>query len=827
MMKNTKRWVIWGIIAVLIVIGAYFRLKNLGQLSFWFDEVFTAFAAKGVLEHGLPLFPSGYLYPRAIAYSYMTAVSFAGFGINEFSGRLLSALFSTAMIPLTYVVGRRFFSQWIGIGAALVVTFSAWQIEFGRYARMYAMFQLLYILTILLVYKGFIQDNRKFKVGAIASLALTLMTHQLGGLLLLGFIGIWIIWREQGKAQMDFSKVSLRLGGVIVVILILVLLWQGVSAFEFLALFGMPSSYYFKSLWQAFHVMNFFVVGGLTAVGITTLQALKGKGLTEKTAGRFYLAFMALTPFVVIMLIERGRFRYLFHLMPMFFMFYLYGVYMVSVWLSRYIFIKFTAGTKVKFAFFSLFFALSLLLFTEHISPAGAIDIVTRSQGSQVDPLFAPTQYATLRTDQKAAADFLQDKVSADSTIIVEDAWLQHLYYGPVDYWLRSTDYEQYAVNLSGRLRDRYTETPIITTLEELRGVLTSQGDVYIVTGKVLKDDVNGENITGFLRGLRPFSKFSDDSGLTEVLHIGSFGYDDDLSEVMLPIYRPAWLSRSVGETDLPMVMAQRYGVAGYDSLIYDSYFSYESPIDMKVSSILVKGANYSGSLVGLGIEEFGSDTNESMWSYEIGIRTNTTLESNDVFDDDTYMRIAYQVYPLETVESGRIELAGDVYVRAGEPFVLRFSADGGGDGEAKLTAHTGETKSVASVEKRRKWVNYTIPGQEYVNRKYLYPDVTFVGGEPDDEYYEEFVSDVMDLGGDEWDGYLMAEIFPADTRDASLFFRTSDVRGMLKDEDWLGPMYGSVNSIQSKRYSQIMVTLQTNDTLTAPVVRRPYMVLR
>ncbi|MCG7850841.1 MAG: hypothetical protein MIO93_16910, partial [ANME-2 cluster archaeon] len=50
----------------LIIIGFYLRFDNLGNLSFWIDEVFHIYAAIGILEYGTPVMPSGMSNSRAI-----------------------------------------------------------------------------------------------------------------------------------------------------------------------------------------------------------------------------------------------------------------------------------------------------------------------------------------------------------------------------------------------------------------------------------------------------------------------------------------------------------------------------------------------------------------------------------------------------------------------------------------------------------------------------------------------------------------------------------------------------------------------------------------
>jgi hypothetical protein len=140
------------IILTLTVIGFYLRFNNLGSKSFWTDELITTYAAIGLLEHGTPLMPSGEAYTRALLNTYLIALSFKTFGISEFSARIVSVVFGTLIIPIAYLFGKELENKRVGIIAALLITFSAFEILWAREARMYAQFQFFYLLTAYLFY---------------------------------------------------------------------------------------------------------------------------------------------------------------------------------------------------------------------------------------------------------------------------------------------------------------------------------------------------------------------------------------------------------------------------------------------------------------------------------------------------------------------------------------------------------------------------------------------------------------------------------------------------------------------------------------------------
>jgi 4-amino-4-deoxy-L-arabinose transferase-like glycosyltransferase len=73
------------------------------------DEGHQALAVRGVLEHGVPLVPSGNVYLRGAPFIYAEAAAAAFLGVNELSLRLPAALFGALAVVLVYAYGRMLF----------------------------------------------------------------------------------------------------------------------------------------------------------------------------------------------------------------------------------------------------------------------------------------------------------------------------------------------------------------------------------------------------------------------------------------------------------------------------------------------------------------------------------------------------------------------------------------------------------------------------------------------------------------------------------------------------------------------------------------------
>ncbi|WP_265112387.1 glycosyltransferase family 39 protein [Halosolutus halophilus] len=170
----------------LLVAGGMLRAYALGAQSFWFDEAISTNAAIAVLETGRPTFPSGYTYWRAFPQTLVMAGSMAVFGTGEAAARAPSVVFGVATIGVTYWLGREVGGPRVGLLAAALVTFATWEIAWSRQARMYQLFQLSYVLALVLllrVERTWFGDKRSVVALAAVSV-LAALTHQIGYVLL-------------------------------------------------------------------------------------------------------------------------------------------------------------------------------------------------------------------------------------------------------------------------------------------------------------------------------------------------------------------------------------------------------------------------------------------------------------------------------------------------------------------------------------------------------------------------------------------------------------------------------------------------------------------
>lgn len=167
------------VVVLAMVAGAGLRLWNLGALSLSVDEGFMALAADGILKRGAPVLDHGFAYVRSPVFTYMQAGCQAVLGQTNFALRLPAAVFGVLCIPVAYVMGRQVLGRTVGTVLAVLMAFSVWEIELSRYARFYTLFQMLWMLGVVLFYRGVIEDRRGSRAWFVVVVLLGMWVHAL------------------------------------------------------------------------------------------------------------------------------------------------------------------------------------------------------------------------------------------------------------------------------------------------------------------------------------------------------------------------------------------------------------------------------------------------------------------------------------------------------------------------------------------------------------------------------------------------------------------------------------------------------------------------
>ncbi len=184
------RWVVAGVLLLLVAVGAFMRFWRLGALGLIVDEGYQAGAVAAILKHGYPILETGLVYIRSPIFLYLQSACVYLLGFNEFAMRLPAAVFSVLGIPVAYWFGRSLFNWRVGLVLAAFMALSAWELEYARYARFYSLLQMLYLVGLVAWFRGFVQMQVKWRWVFAAVFWLTIVTHHLGVMLGLSFLVI-------------------------------------------------------------------------------------------------------------------------------------------------------------------------------------------------------------------------------------------------------------------------------------------------------------------------------------------------------------------------------------------------------------------------------------------------------------------------------------------------------------------------------------------------------------------------------------------------------------------------------------------------------------
>jgi uncharacterized membrane protein len=164
---------------VIILIGLFLRVYDLGTQSIWYDESSSVWIAKmSFLSQVVQATRSFELAPPL--YFIILHYWIALFGTSEVALRSLSALFGVLAIPVIYVLGRRLFNDEVGLLAALILALSSFNIWYSQEARMYSLMVLLALLSMYFFLRFVRRSTLASSAGYVLCTTLLLYTHYYG-----------------------------------------------------------------------------------------------------------------------------------------------------------------------------------------------------------------------------------------------------------------------------------------------------------------------------------------------------------------------------------------------------------------------------------------------------------------------------------------------------------------------------------------------------------------------------------------------------------------------------------------------------------------------
>jgi 4-amino-4-deoxy-L-arabinose transferase and related glycosyltransferases of PMT family len=456
----------------LTAIGFYLRFNNLGDRSIWFDEAVTSYAAIGLLEHGTPVLPSGIEYTRALLNTYLIALSFNILGISEFSARIVSVIFGTFTIPLVYLLGKELGKR-IGLIAALMITFSAFEILWAREARMYAQFQFFYLLTAYLFYMGLKKDNSKLFLFSGISFIFAWYSHVFSLLFIPVAVSyILLCKRKEFLKNKYFIYTTLGILGLAFVYMIV----RGKTPVDY-----MPLSVPMWAQHTVLHYVFAFVLSTLLILVFisTMISLLSWKFGIYRDRTHLYFILNFFIPFIFLCIYPWKYYRYAFFIFPFLVIlashaieFYILQNDVKTMWdqLSNKLKLRRELISKTKTVVTMMFI---LLLFVQVAS-----DSYLNSRDSYANIIVT-------RDNWKKAGEFVKEHLGVDDKIATTVSLTTLYYVGQVDYLVCQYEIVNYT-NSDGESVDRYAGIDILDNYDLfMQKVTTGKGWLIADQGRL------------------------------------------------------------------------------------------------------------------------------------------------------------------------------------------------------------------------------------------------------------------------------------------------------------------------------------------------------
>jgi 4-amino-4-deoxy-L-arabinose transferase-like glycosyltransferase len=189
-------YVFFAILLLAVGWGLFVRFDGLGSRPLAEDEYMSVTTVQYILEKGVPQFPTGDYYTRGLPLQYLQAASVRLFGDNEFAHRLPAALAGALTLLLVLLYARIFLPWPLAAACVAMLAVSGWQIEFGRFSRMYAAFQCVTVAFFLAYHRAYFGGNEKLRYLPHALALLAILCHTLG-LFLLPFLFLPLLIDEK------------------------------------------------------------------------------------------------------------------------------------------------------------------------------------------------------------------------------------------------------------------------------------------------------------------------------------------------------------------------------------------------------------------------------------------------------------------------------------------------------------------------------------------------------------------------------------------------------------------------------------------------------
>lgn len=147
------------ILILLTVTGFLLRLYQLGYVSYYIDEAASYYIVHQPVLQLWDFRKSDFDVVNS-PFWYTIEHCMLVVGSDEFTMRIVPAVFGTLTIPVFYFIGKEFWNETIGIITATLLTVSPYHVYYSQVARSYAVFLFLFSLALLFFLNALRTDRR-------------------------------------------------------------------------------------------------------------------------------------------------------------------------------------------------------------------------------------------------------------------------------------------------------------------------------------------------------------------------------------------------------------------------------------------------------------------------------------------------------------------------------------------------------------------------------------------------------------------------------------------------------------------------------------------
>ncbi|WP_162004846.1 glycosyltransferase family 39 protein [Dictyobacter vulcani] len=495
----------WGLIPIMALIIPM-SIYSIGYEPFWQDELSSYNAARNIMLHGFPAFPSGFIYPKGELYSYLLAAFMFIFGTTgQVVPRIVSLIEYLVSIPLLYIFTQRLFNRKIAWLAAAMLAFSPYALNWSRQTRMYEQAQFMVIVVVYMLYRAIEQREKKRPVYlAIACLVLAYLSHEENFIILPAALICTLLATREAPYGMPYILrkkhwwIPALTACALIIIQLLAVFWTHPPTFATdqsrrpqiqPGFDNVP--YYFSLLFKQIAIKDNAAPWLLTQpwLIINSLLAVLGIVLAfihKDRRPRFYALFLVIASVTLIMVFTMQADRYYYPLLPIYYILGAYAFWNVLSLLWRFarphlvlntfsgngrrpdvsLPIRITLGTIIAILAFSVLVFPALPLSNYNL-------LVSRTLGLSYRHHFA---------DYDNVSNYMKGHLKKGDTVVTIAPAVSVLYYvGQADYYF-SIDRALFLIEQNGKIVETTSGSSPLLNPKDFQNVLATHNRVWLIT---------------------------------------------------------------------------------------------------------------------------------------------------------------------------------------------------------------------------------------------------------------------------------------------------------------------------------------------------------